>query len=113
MLILILIPEFGIVGAAVSWSISRLLANALPLAQVVSYLQDLRVPLVVWSVGPYGEPDTKWGRAINVRTLSRLDKAFGRLEKNLKRQQIVWLEGLHLPQRVELSPDAEGIALVK
>jgi hypothetical protein len=82
-------------------------------AQVVSYLRDLRVPLVIWSVGPYGEPDTKWGRAINVRTLSRLDKSFGRLEKNLKRQQIVWLEGLHLPQWVELSPDAEGIALVK
>jgi O-antigen/teichoic acid export membrane protein len=35
---LILIPEYGIVGAAVSWSISRLLANALPLAQVFSYL---------------------------------------------------------------------------
>lgn len=82
-------------------------------AQVVSYLEDLRVPLVIWSVGPYGEPDTKWGQAIRVRKLSRLDKAFGLLEKNLKRQLIVWLEGLHLPQWVELSPDAEDVALVK
>ena len=36
---LILIPRYGIVGAAVSWSISRLVANALPLAQVASYLR--------------------------------------------------------------------------
>jgi len=35
---IILIPHFGIVGAAISWSISRLVANALPLAEVASYL---------------------------------------------------------------------------
>jgi O-antigen/teichoic acid export membrane protein len=35
---LILIPSHGIVGAAVAWAISRLLANALPLAQVAGYL---------------------------------------------------------------------------
>ncbi len=36
---LILIPPYGIVGAAISWSISRLVANALPLAEVASYLR--------------------------------------------------------------------------
>jgi O-antigen/teichoic acid export membrane protein len=36
---LVLIPEYGIVGAAISWAISRLVANALPLGEVVSYLK--------------------------------------------------------------------------
>jgi O-antigen/teichoic acid export membrane protein len=36
---LVLIPEYGIVGAAVSWSISRLVANALPLAEVAVHLR--------------------------------------------------------------------------
>jgi O-antigen/teichoic acid export membrane protein len=35
---LILIPRHGIVGAAIAWAISRLIANALPLAQVAGYL---------------------------------------------------------------------------
>lgn len=34
-------------------------------------------------------------------------------ERELERQQIVWLEGLHLPQSVELRPGIEGIELVE
>ena len=39
MLNLVLIPDLGIEGAAVSWAISRLLANAIPLIQVHRYVQ--------------------------------------------------------------------------
>jgi O-antigen/teichoic acid export membrane protein len=35
---IVLIPRYGIVGAAISWSISRLLANALPLFQVARHV---------------------------------------------------------------------------
>jgi len=35
---IVLIPRYGIVGAAISWSISRLLANALPLLQVARHV---------------------------------------------------------------------------
>ena len=35
---LVLIPDLGIEGAAISWAISRLLANAIPLVQVYRYV---------------------------------------------------------------------------
>jgi len=81
-------------------------------AQVVAYLEKLRVPLLIWSVGPPDGPETKWGQATDVRKLRRLDKAFHLLEKDLEHQLIVWLEGLHLPQSVELRSDVEGISMV-
>lgn len=36
---LVLIPDLGIEGAAISWAVSRLLANAIPLVQVHRYVQ--------------------------------------------------------------------------
>ena len=82
-------------------------------AQVVAFLEKLRVPLVIWNVGPPDGPETTWGQANNVRKLGRLDKAFTAVAKDLEHQMIVWLEGLHLPQSIELRPDIEGIALVQ
>ena len=82
-------------------------------AQVVSYLERLRVPLFVWRLGPADELETSWGKATNVRKLGRFDKAFNLLEKDLERQLIVWLEGLHLPQSVELRPDVKDISLLE
>ncbi len=82
-------------------------------AQVIVYLRKLRVPLVIWSIGPSDSPDTPWGPATDVGKLRRLHKAFNLIEKELERQQIVWLEGLHLPQSVELRPGVEDIVLVE
>jgi hypothetical protein len=81
-------------------------------AQVIGYLRELRVPLVVWSLDPSGGLDTRWGEVTNVRKLGRFGKAFNLVEKELEHQMIVWLEGLHLPQAVELRPGIEGITLV-
>jgi len=82
-------------------------------AQVIAYLAKLRVPLLVWNLAPSDEPETTWGQATEVRKLGRLDSAFNLLEKDLEHQLIVWLEGLHLPQSVELRPDLKGISLVE
>ena len=82
-------------------------------AQVVAYLDRMRVPLVIWSLGTPAGLETKWGQATNVRKLWRFDKAFNLLEKDLEHQLIVWLEGLHLPQSVELRPGVEDISLLE
>ena len=81
--------------------------------QMIRYLERLRVPLVIWRFGPTGRSDAPWGQATDVRKLGRLDKAFNLIEKGLERQLIVWLEGLHLPQSVELRPGVEGVSLVE
>lgn len=82
-------------------------------AQMIAYLERLRVPLVVWDLGPSGGPTTRWGQATDVRKLGRLSKSFTALRKDLDHQLIVWLEGLHLPQSVELRPDIEDITLLE
>lgn len=69
-----------------------------------AFLADLHVPLVVWSVaGAAG--DTCWGPAAAADWPRGLYTAFPRLRSLLDRQRIVWLEGGHLPQRVQLAAD--------
>ena len=80
--------------------------------QVIGYLNELRVPLVVWSLDPSRGLDTRWGQATDVHKLGRFGRAFNLVEKDLERQMIVWLEGLHLPQSVELRSEVEGVSLV-
>lgn len=82
-------------------------------AEITAYLEKLRVPLVVWNLGPADGRLTAWGEATEVHRFRHLDAAFNKIEANLERQLIVWLEGLHLPQSVELAPGVEGIALVE
>jgi len=82
-------------------------------AEVIAYLEKIRVPLVVWSPGPSSGLETEWGRATDVHDLERLRTAFDLLEKDLERQLIVWLDGLQLPQSVELRPGVQHVTLVK
>ena len=77
--------------------------------QVREYLREIRVPLHVWSVG--GEPPMTWGNTTDVSSYRGLRKASRRLLRELDRQWIVWVEGNHMINRIELSPDAEGISL--
>lgn len=81
--------------------------------QVIGFLRRLRVPLEIWTVGPRDRSDSRWDPVTNVQKLRNLNRAYRVIEKNLERQHIVWLEGFHLPQAVELRPDVEGIALVE
>jgi hypothetical protein len=77
--------------------------------QVREYLREIRVPLHVWSVG--GEPHTVWEPATDVSTYRGLRKASRRLLRELDRQWIVWVEGNHMINRIEVAPRVEGLRL--
>lgn len=71
------------------------------------YLESLRVPLVVWSVG--GDTAAAWGQAERIDSLSALERASKALRRDLERQRILWVEGVHLPRSIELTERARGI----
>lgn len=84
---------------------------------VRTYLRQLHVPLAVWSFAG-DAPDARWREARYVgagprarKVPDRFEEALDDLRQTLKRQRIVWLEGRHLPQEIELSPTARGISL--
>ena len=80
-----------------------------------SYLADLGVPLAVWTAAP-GTPVAAldWGGGTDVRTRSALRAAVRSLETALGEQRIVWVEGTHLPQSIQLSGRAPaGLTLVR
>jgi len=74
------------------------------------YLEDMHVPLLVWSLLGAGATDG-WGTAEDVSSAHRLDQAAKRLKKTLTAQHIVWLEGAHLPQRLRLTETVNGVHL--
>jgi hypothetical protein len=76
-----------------------------------AYLNDLHVPLLVWSLT--GAVDAGvWGPAVDVSSAARLDHAGRELKDQLAAERIVWLEGAHLPQRIRLAEGVEGVRLV-
>ncbi len=77
------------------------------------YLASLNVPLFVWRVGPGGGPAPGSGPESRITLPSHVETALSSLEETLDRQQIVWVEGQHLPQTITLSTKAEGIALAR
>ena len=77
--------------------------------QVHDYLRQIRVPMRVWSVGE--RPPSNWGVTEDVSTYRRLQKASKALLAELDRQWVVWVEGNHMINQIELSPEAEGISL--
>ncbi len=82
-----------------------------------AYLSALGVPLFVWTAGARGAAEAAtWSGATEVADVSTpklFAAAADRLRAHLERQRIVWLEGVHLPQDVELSPSASGVTLVR
>lgn len=81
-------------------------------ATVRAYLESIRVPLFVWSLyGPASESAKAWGQTEDISSLPKLEKAVAKLKAELASQKIVWVEGRHLPQRVTLSPAAQGVEL--
>jgi hypothetical protein len=71
---------------------------------VRGYLESLRVPMVVWSLGGAGTPS--WGPTEAIESLTSLERATKAVRRLLDRQRILWIEGIHLPQRIELSARA-------
>ena len=76
-------------------------------ALVRRYLEAIRVPLFVWTLGsPAGPGAAPWGGAEDVSSPGKMRKAFDRLVEDLDSQAIVWIDGRHLPQSIEISAEA-------
>ncbi len=78
------------------------------------YLERLRVPFEIWSLTGRTEAGA-WGEARDTSTLGKMGRAVKDLSARLKEQAIVWVDGVHLPQEIALTPAAEeaGLALVR
>lgn len=75
---------------------------------VLGYLETLQVPFFLWSVGGGDSPLTQeWGGATDISYPDNLLAALGELRAVLDRQRIIWVEGQHLPQQIELSASAQ------
>ena len=78
------------------------------------FLGELRVPLVVWDLsGQAADAPPAWRPDVAIATLDDVTTASSGLRSIFRRQRIVWVAGRHLPQRVELGPAAQGIALAR
>jgi hypothetical protein len=77
-------------------------------AAVRAYLGKMHVPLFVWSLESRTSQRiaAAWGSAKNVSSFAK------KLRQELDSQQMVWVEGRHLPQQIALSEKAKGIELV-
>jgi len=81
---------------------------------VSRYLEAVRVPLAVWSLGERNRAALGWSGADDISSRNKLQAAFDRLRDNLAAQRMVWIEGGHLPASLSLSPAAaEVVQLVK
>jgi hypothetical protein len=80
--------------------------------EVRGYLEATNVPLFVWATSP-GQYADAWGETTEVTSPSKFDKAWISLQRHLDKQVIVWLDGAYLPNDIELSPTARGVALAR
>lgn len=81
-------------------------------AQVRRYLDFLRVPFEVWNIESGGARQlAPWGEIRPTGNLDDLAKAYQDLLADLDRQWIVWIDGRHLPQDIELAPGVKGWSL--
>ena len=76
-------------------------------ATVRQYLGSLNVPLYVWWIGPAAQPGAEWGPIEHIESFGDLKRTWRALEKSLNRQRVVWLEGIHLPNAVEIAANAK------
>jgi hypothetical protein len=78
------------------------------------YLAKLRVPLYVWAVdAPSARKAERWGKVALVRNYPDFLAAGRTLLDDVAAQRIVWVDGLHLPQTITLSPKASGIRIAE
>lgn len=78
------------------------------------YLAKLRVPLYVWAVdAPSARKAERWGKVTLVRHYPDFLAAGRRLLDDVAAQRIVWVDGVHLPQSITLSPKASGIRIAE
>ena len=80
--------------------------------QARRYLERLRVPFEVWSLAGEAGEET-WGKVVDVSSLTKFRRAVEKLSGIVDRQWLVWVDGIHLPQEIELAPEAVGIKLAR
>jgi len=74
--------------------------------EVRSLLRSLGVPLWIWCIGE-GKCDLAgWSEGAVVTSLQDLQREVRRVQTELNRQRIVWIDGDFLPQTVDLAPNA-------
>ncbi len=81
---------------------------------VREFLGRLAVPFHVWSV--VSAPTLlarRFGPVTDVSSLPSFAAAVRALSRELALQRIVWVEGTHLPHRVELTGAVRGVALAR
>ena len=82
--------------------------------ETARFLGRIGVPLHVWSIGEAPSPEaSRWPAPRTIASAADLDDAVRDLTAAAARQRIVWVEGSHLPQDVELGPLAKGIRLAR
>ena len=82
--------------------------------ETARFLERIGVPLHVWSLGETPSPEaSRWPAPRTIASAADLDAAVRDLTTAAARQRIVWVEGSHLPQDVELGPLAKGIRLAR
>ncbi len=80
-------------------------ASQIPPQHAAGYLKTLHIPTFVWSLGD-GSPSPTVAAFHQSGDYSPRSAAamLTALDRNLRRQVIIWLEGRHLPQDIHLSP---------
>ena len=69
--------------------------SLLTAGEAASFLERLRVPLHVWSIGTKLSPEAaRWGGGRKIASTRELDTAMTELARLLERQRIVWVEGI-------------------
>ncbi len=82
-------------------------------AEVRSYLEALRVPLLVFDVAGRSPAAEEWRPVDEVVDPMRWLSAVQWLREDLDSQRIVWLVGRHLPGEITLGSNAKGIELLR
>ena len=98
---------------AVVWVLSAAEPSDEPLAAARDFLRALNVPLAVWCVAQEASREGARSAPQTIVTSWDVESAIGVLEDALERQRIVWVEGRHLPQTIEVAPGRTGIAIAR
>lgn len=77
------------------------------------FLSAIGVPLVVWTPVPrkLRPVSCPWGDVVDISTYGDLYDADNAIQKLLRRQRIVWVEGDHLPQDLALAPELVDLSI--
>ncbi len=80
--------------------------------EVREYASAMRVPLFVWSVSGASRAG-EWGSCVDVSSPKEMLVAAQQLLTSVRRQNIVWVEGSHLPNHIQVRDSQSGFSFPK